>query len=145
MHHVTSACVKMYYVTWCSVTWWCWKGVSGCRSSLLKTDLKWTREKNSMTVSKSGDPAEFSLLSMKSCQLGFPCSQKCTLSKTTNSFASVVSNLYQVISWTLLSKGKEKHSVRTNTLLIEKVCHIWDFQPQIVNLAASHVYKCMFL
>lgn len=32
VHHVTSVCVKMYYVTW-----WHRKGVSGGRSSLLKT------------------------------------------------------------------------------------------------------------
>lgn len=46
VHHVTSGCVKIYYVTWCSVTWWHWKHVPGCRSSLLKTDLKCTKEKN---------------------------------------------------------------------------------------------------
>lgn len=131
----------MHYVTWCSVTWWHWKRVAGCRSSLLKTDLKWTREKNSITVSKAGDLAEFALLSMKSCQLGLLCSQKCILSKTTNYFASVASNLYEAMSWTLLSKGKAKQSIRTNPLLIQKICHIWGFQLQIVHLAAS--YKCM--
>lgn len=40
-------------------TWWHWKCVWSCRSSILKTDLKW--EKNSIRISKAGDPAEFAL------------------------------------------------------------------------------------
>lgn len=43
------------------------------------------------------------------------------------------------MSWALLRKGREKQSVKTNTLLIQKVSHIWDFQLQIVHLPALHV------
>lgn len=120
--------------------------LKGCQvAEVAYSRLKMNKRKNSITVSKSGDPAEFALLSMKSCQLGLPCSQKSILSKITNDFASIVSNVYEVMSRALLRKGKEKQSVRTNTLLIQKVCHICDLQLQIVHLAASHVYKCMFL
>lgn len=117
----------------------------GCRSSFVKTDLKWTKEKNKITVSKPGDPAEFALLSMKVCQLGHLCSHKCVLSKTTNYLAPLLSNLYEVMGWSLLSEGGKRKTIRGNPLLIQKIWDIWGFLMQTVHLAALHMYECTFL